>query len=51
MRTVKADIAIAGAGVAGLWLANLLQNRGFDVAGSASPASVRRHPDPWRPRG
>ena len=32
MRTVKADIAIAGAGVAGLWLANLLQNRGFDVA-------------------
>ena len=31
MRTVKADIAIAGAGVAGLWLANLLQNRDFDV--------------------
>ena len=31
MRTVKADIAIAGAGIAGLWLANLLQNRGFDV--------------------
>ena len=32
MRTVKADIAIAGAGIAGLWLANLLVNRGFDVA-------------------
>ena len=32
MRTVKADIAIAGAGVAGLWLATLLVNRGFDVA-------------------
>ena len=32
MRTVKADIAIAGAGIAGLWLANLLLSRGFDVA-------------------
>lgn len=32
MRTVKADIAIAGAGIAGLWLANLLLGRGFDVA-------------------
>ena len=32
MRTVKADIAIAGAGIAGLWLANLLVNRGFEVA-------------------
>ena len=32
MRTVQADIAIAGAGIAGLWLANLLLNRGFDVA-------------------
>ena len=31
MRTVKVDIAIAGAGIAGLWLANLLLNRGFDV--------------------
>ena len=31
MRTVSVDIAIAGAGVAGLWLANLLVNRGFDV--------------------
>lgn len=32
MRTVKVDIAIAGAGIAGLWLANLLLGRGFDVA-------------------
>ena len=32
MRTVTADVAIAGAGVAGLWLANLLLGRGFDVA-------------------
>ncbi len=32
MRTVRADIAIAGAGVAGLWLANLLLSRGFEVA-------------------
>ncbi len=32
MRTVKADIAIVGAGIAGLWLANLLLGRGFDVA-------------------
>ena len=32
MRTVRADIAIAGAGVAGLWLANLLLSRGLEVA-------------------
>ena len=32
MRTVTADVAIVGAGVAGLWLANLLLARGFDVA-------------------
>lgn len=32
MRTVKVDIAIAGAGIAGLWLANLLLSRGFNVA-------------------
>ena len=32
MRTVTADIGIAGAGIAGLWLANLLLGRGFDVA-------------------
>ena len=31
MRTVTADVAIVGAGVAGLWLANLLLGRGFDV--------------------
>ena len=32
MRTVTADVAIAGAGVAGLWLANLLLSRGLEVA-------------------
>ena len=32
MRTVTVDVAIAGAGVAGLWLANLLLNRGLEVA-------------------
>ena len=32
MRTVTVDIAIAGAGVAGLWLANLLLSRGLEVA-------------------
>ena len=32
MRTVTVDVAIAGAGVAGLWLANLLLSRGFEVA-------------------
>ncbi len=32
MHTVTADVAIAGAGVAGLWLANLLVSRGLDVA-------------------
>ena len=32
MRTVTVDVAIAGAGVAGLWLANLLLSRGLEVA-------------------
>ena len=32
MHTVTVDVAIAGAGVAGLWLANLLLSRGLEVA-------------------
>ena len=32
MHTVTVDVVIAGAGVAGLWLANLLVSRGLDVA-------------------
>ena len=31
MRTLKVDIAIVGAGIAGLWLANLLLHRGLNV--------------------
>ena len=32
MRTIKVDVAIAGGGIAGLWVANLLLRRGLDVA-------------------
>ena len=32
MRTIKVDVAIAGGGIAGLWIANLLLRRGHDVA-------------------
>ncbi len=32
MRTIRVDVAIAGGGIAGLWIANLLLLRGFDVA-------------------
>ena len=31
MRTIRVDVAIAGGGIAGLWIANLLLLRGFDV--------------------
>ena len=32
MRTIRVDVAVAGGGIAGLWIANLLLLRGFDVA-------------------
>ena len=32
MRTIRVDVAIAGGGIAGLWVANLLLRRGLDVA-------------------
>lgn len=32
MRTIRVDVAIAGGGIAGLWIANRLLLRGFDVA-------------------
>lgn len=32
MRTIRVDVAIAGGGIAGLWIANLLLLRGLDVA-------------------
>ena len=32
MRTIKVDVAIAGGGIAGLWIANLLLRRGREVA-------------------
>ena len=32
MRTIKVDVAIAGGGVAGLWIANLLLRQGREVA-------------------
>ncbi len=47
MRTIQVDVAIAGGGIAGLWIANVLLTRGLDVAvcdpggvaGAQTPAS------------
>ena len=42
MRTLKVDVAIAGAGIAGLWVANLLLHRGLQVA-LCEPREVGGH--------